>query len=321
MKKINVAIIGAGLIGKKRADAIKKLPVYSLKKIFDLNAEAMKAFAETYSCDTAASVDSIITDNSIDLVILAIAHKPAAEMAPKIVSEKHLLIEKPLGRNFNEAQAIIDAAQNSGNHLFVGFNYVYYPHIKRALKELEKGTLGTLISSTFRIGHAAEPGYEKTWKLNKDMCGGGVVIDPGIHLLHIMITALGYPDDFSMTASTLGWQSEVEDEAVIIFRFHDITMSTHHYSLNMSQNTLFIEFIGTKGVIRLTGRGGNYGSMKFSFVPRWHWKTNAPVLQQDFGTEDTSFFEEMEDIINELKKTSDYSTYISTMKLLDALYS
>jgi predicted dehydrogenase len=136
-----------------------------------------------------------------------------------------------------------------------------------------------------------------------------------------MITALGYPDDFSMTASTLGWESEVEDEAIIVFRFHDITMSTHHYSLNMSQNTLFIEFIGTKGVIRVTGRGGNYGSMKYSFVPRWHWKTNEPVIEEDFGKEDNSFLSEMEDIVNKLKGKSDYAIYTSTMKLLDALYS
>jgi predicted dehydrogenase len=320
MKKIHVAIIGAGLIGKKRAEAIQKLDQFSLERIFDVNTDAMNDFAERYACAKAESVDSIIKDTSIDLVVLAIAHKPAAEMAPDIVAHKHLLIEKPLGRNLKEAQAITEAAEKSGKHVFVGFNYIYYPHIRKAFEELHKGTVGELISSTLRIGHAAEPGYEKTWKMSKEVCGGGVIIDPGIHLLHLMISHIGYPDDFSVTSTNKGWNTDVEDEALIVFRHKDITFSTHHYSLNLSRNTLFIELIGTKGVIRATGRGGNYGSMKYSFVPRWHWKTNEKVISEDFGKEDSSFFDEMKDIPERLESAPDYSDYLETMKLLNALY-
>lgn len=321
MKKITVAIIGAGLIGKKRADALKRIPEYSLKTIFDVNKKAMNDFAEMYHCDPANSVDTILKDPTIDMVILAIAHKPAAEMAPKIVAEKHLLIEKPLGRNSEEAKSIITAAQKSGKKLFVGFNYIYYPHIKKAFAELKKGTIGELVSSTFRIGHAAEPGYENSWKMSKEMCGGGVIIDPGIHFLHLMISEIGYPEHFMATAINLGWKTEVEDEAVIVFQLKDQIISSHHYSLNMSHNTLFIELIGTKGVIRATGRSGNYGLMKYSFVPRWHWKNQEPVVYEEFDNKDDSFFMELQDIVTKLNKKRDYTEYIDTMKLLDSLYA
>lgn len=320
MKTIHVAIIGAGLIGKKRADAIKRIPEYTLKTIFDVNEKAMQAFAEEYHCATTTSADAIIDDPDIDLVILAIAHKPAALLAPKIVAKKHLLMEKPLGRNLAEAETIIKAAKGSKKNLFVGFNYVYYPHIKKAFAELHKGTIGDLISSTFRIGHAAEPGYENTWKMSKELCGGGVIIDPGIHFLHLMITSIGYPDAFSVTSSNSGWHTDVEDEAIIVFKYKNETMSAHHYSLNMSHNTLFIELIGTKGVIRATGRSGNYGLMKYSFVPRWHWKNQEPVVYEEFDNKDESFYHELQDIAGKLGKPKDYSLYVDTMRLLDSLY-
>lgn len=319
----NVAIIGAGLIGRKRADALKKISGFKLTHIFDLNRAATKSFIESYPSKEAESIESIIENPDIDLVILAIRHKDAAILAPKILKKKNLLIEKPSGRNLKEAQKIVDTASQNKTQLFVGFNYPFYPHIQLVHHYLQKGLIGDVISSKFVIGHAAFPGYEKTWKMDKDLCGGGIILDPGVHMLDLMIHFFGYPKTFHIAANKEGWHSEVEDEASIIFEYPKKIFSMHHYSLNFAKNKMEIEIVGTKGTVTASGRGGNYDTMKFEFIPRWHWKTKKPIIVKKFKDEDTSFYEELvsyKKILNQKKSfTQNYSYFLQTMKLFDAL--
>jgi predicted dehydrogenase len=322
MGRTNVAIIGGGLIGQKRAAALKLIPDFCLISIFDGNQEQAKKFAERFSCKQAKNFNGIIKDKQINLVILAISHKDAAELAPKILKEKDLLIEKPLGRNLKEARIIVNAARRNNHKLFVGFNFRFYPHIQEARKYLEKEKLGKIISSTFKIGHAASSGYEKTWKLDKELCGGGIILDPGVHMIDLMENFFGEPESWTVKTNKLGWKSEVEDEAFIIFEYKSNHISLHHYSLNLSQNTFFIEIVGTDGVIRIGGRGGNYGDMTFSYAPRWFWKTGKKIEEKNFGKEDNSFREELEFIDMELKISGlrSYSSYLSSMKILSKIY-
>ncbi len=321
-KKIKVAIVGAGLIGRKRALAINHLANFELSGVYDTNTKAAKSFASEYSGKVYDSLKEVLEDRDVDLVILAIIHKFAASLAPKIVSKKHLLIEKPAGRNYAETKKIVEEAKKSGKKLFVGFNYRFYPHVAFLKEMLIKKKLGKIVSSTFRIGHAANPGYEKTWKMSKDLCGGGVILDPGVHLLDLANILLGEAQDFSVQKNNLGWNSEVEDEAFIHFKYSNGSYSQHHYSLNLSQNTFFIEIVGNKGVARLVGRGGNYGPMKFEFVPRWFWQ-GKEIVSKNFGSDDNSFEDEVKEIGKQLKKDQslNYEVFLNEMKLIDKIYS
>lgn len=323
MKKIRVAIIGAGLIGKKRAEAIKKISEYSLVYIYDINKKAADDFSKLYDCQVVKNLNDILNDKTIDLVIIAIRHKDAAILTPRVLEKKNVLLEKPLGRNFIEAQKIIDTAKKYNRMLSVGFSFRCYPHIRLAKKYLENKKLGKIISSTFKIGHAAFPGYEKTWKMDKDLCGGGVILDPGIHMIDLMFTLIGKPQKQHVYMSSKGWNSKVEDEAFMIFEYANKSISSHHYSLNFSKNTFFIEIIGTKGTLRLEGRAGNYGDMTFSFTPKWFWLNKKETIMKNFGDNDTSFYEELKELatkINKRNQSNDYASYLDSMKILDTLY-
>ena len=149
--------------------------------------------------------------------------------------------------------------------------------------------LGKIISSSFIIGHAAHPGYEKTWKMNKELCGGGVILDPGIHMIDLMNFRLGEPKSSKIFTSSLGWQTKVEDEAWLTFKYNDKSTSNHHYNLNMTKNSFAIEIIGKKGIKRLSGRGGFYVSIKFAFYVRLHWQDNKNNIKKEFSNDDKSF--------------------------------
>lgn len=319
--KIGVAIIGAGLIGKKRAEALLNLTGYKLEGVYDISQAASKDFAAQYKCRIFSDINEIINDSKVDLVILAIVHKVAKELAPKILKKKNLLLEKPIGRNLAETKKIVAAAKKSKNKLFGGFNYRFYPHVLLLKDYLEKKRLGKIVSSSFVIGHAAFPGYEKTWKMDKDLCGGGVILDPGIHLVDLMLFLLGAPKSREVFKNSLGWKTKVEDEAFLFFEFPNKSYSNHHYSLNFSKNIFEIEVVGTLGVVKTSGRGGNYGNMKFSFTPRWFWKTGKEIMEKDFGSNDASFEAELAFLSKNFAKKDfpDYIEYLNSMKLIDNL--
>ncbi|OGK21575.1 hypothetical protein A3C23_01690 [Candidatus Roizmanbacteria bacterium RIFCSPHIGHO2_02_FULL_37_13b] len=326
MKKLSVSIIGTGLIGQKRAEAIIRIQGFKLYSAFDINETALKTFVKKYNCIQAKNIEEIIDVKTIDLVILAIPHQYAAEIAPKIIKYKNLLLEKPVGRNLKETTRIVGNVEKYHHLLFAGFNCHYYPHIKLLIDYIEQNKLGQIISSSFNLGHASYPGYEKTWKMNKELCGGGVILDPGIHMIDLMISIFDVPSSVDLSTNSLGWQMAVEDEAFLIFKFNNGSISQHHYSLNLAQNTLFIEVVGSKGIVRITGRGGNYGNMKFEFTPRWFWKTNQKIVKEDFGSEDNSFYDEMVDIKIKLRsKKFDYvqenNRFLKTMQLIDQIYN
>jgi predicted dehydrogenase len=326
MHKVGIAIIGAGLIGKKRADAIMKLTGSSLEYIYDLNIKASTEFSQIYNCSVAKNIDEIIGNKNVNLVIIAVVHKDAAELAQIILKKKNVLIEKPVGRNLIETKKIINSSKKHGTLLFVGFNYRFYPHIQKAKQYLEKNKLGKLVSSSFTIGHSASPGYQKTWKMDKELCGGGVVLDPGVHLIDLMFYLIGKPKSFNSFTNNSGWESKVEDESFIIFTFSDKSISSHHYSLNMAKNTFAIEFLGTKATLRLSGRGGNYGLMKLEFVPRWFWQSGEnKIKEHTFSIEDNSFYHQLLSIINDVKtgakSKKNYKEFIDVMRIVDNLYS
>lgn len=321
LKILNTAIIGTGLIGNKRADAMLQLPQYKLVSAFDVSSESLDKFCQKYNCHKS-NLNKIIHDDTIDLVILAINHQEAAHLAPKILRYKNLLMEKPIGRNLRETKRIISTAKKFNNILFGGFNYHFYPHIIKAKQMIQHNVVGNILSSTFTIGHGAQPNYEKTWKMDKKLCGGGVIIDPGIHMIDLMTHLIGIPKKYTVTQNSLGWNTAVEDEAVIIFQYFNNSFSIHHYSLNLSQNTLFIEIVGSKGTLRLNGRGGNYGDMTLNFTPKWHWIDNKPTINHNYGKVDNSFLEELQYIHKILNQPEipDYTFYLNNMKIVNDIY-
>lgn len=318
---LNAVIIGTGLIGNKRADAILELPQYKLVSAFDVNPESLDKFCQKYNCHKS-NLNQIIHNDTIDLVILAINHQEAARLAPKILRYKNLLMEKPIGRNIKETKRIINIATKYKHNLFGGFNYHFYPHITKAKQMIQHNIVGDILSSTFIIGHGAQPSYEKTWKMDKKLCGGGVIIDPGVHMIDLMTFLIGISKKYTVIKNSLGWNTSVEDEAAIVFQYPNNSFSIHHYSLNLSKNTLFIEIVGSKGTLRLNGRGGNYGDMTLNFTPKWHWIDNKPIIDHNYGKVDNSFFEELQHIYKILNqsKIPDYTIYLNNMKIISNIY-
>jgi predicted dehydrogenase len=162
--KSNVAIIGCGIIGEKRARAL--INNSNLIMCFDSNSEKSKLFAEKYKCKEAKSISQIIMENTIDGVIVATRHDSLAMIALQLInSRKHVFIEKPGALNSNDFDKILEAKESfPDTKIHIGYNHRFHKGIREALKIYQSGQIGELMFLRARYGHGGRLGYEKEWR-------------------------------------------------------------------------------------------------------------------------------------------------------------
>jgi len=137
MSEVKVGIIGCGLIGQKRA---KSLQVAQLIACADISFERARALADRFApCSALNDWRRIIDRSDVDVVIIATPHDSLAEMThAAILAGKHVLVEKPAGRQADELKPLLMALQTSPSLVRVGFNHRYHRALFLATLRISK---------------------------------------------------------------------------------------------------------------------------------------------------------------------------------------
>ena len=245
---MNVAIVGAGLIGKKRAASLKKND--RLLIICDINEIIAKKSAHEFSTNYTDNVKDIINNSNIDIVIISVINKYAAQITTDmLLSGKSVLCEKPLGRNVKESQAILSAAEKSGKIVKTGFNHRFHPAIIKAKELLGQQAIGTILNIRSRYGHGGRPGMEQEWRCSKELCGGGELLDQGVHIIDLCrwFTAVEIAQVYGKTFTSF-WKIDVEDNAFFSLEFNDGVLAQCHVSWTNWKNIFSFEIFGDNGL-------------------------------------------------------------------------
>ena len=259
---IRIGIVGAGLIGKKRAEAIASLSE-NLKVDLVSDIDAEKAAELSRFCGAVSCVDwrELTRRDDIDGVIVATPNKFIREIAISALEHgKHVLCEKPLGRNAGEAEAIWSKAKERGLILKTGFNHRFHPAVRTAKKIVVDGGIGKIYLMRAVYGHGGRPGYEREWRASRDLCGGGELLDQGVHVIDLFRWFLGEFDEVFGKVETFYWDMEVEDNAFAMLRTRSAQVATMHTSWTQWKNKFLLEIIGEKGYLVVDGLGGSYGT-------------------------------------------------------------
>lgn len=258
---IGVAIIGAGLIGRKRASALRKFDNCRLMVTVDVNRSAAEGLVREFGGDVETDWEKVVVRKDIQVVIVSTINKFLTPISiAALESGKHVLCEKPLGRNTAESWKIIDAALKGGMALKTGFNHRHHPAIALAKQLLDKGEIGSLCFMRCRYGHGGRPGYEKEWRADKDLCGGGELLDQGVHVVDLFRWVAGDFNEAFGYAPTYFWDMNVEDNAFAIFKNKDGVIATMHTSWTQWKNVFSFEIFGKDGYLVIEGLGGSYGT-------------------------------------------------------------
>jgi predicted dehydrogenase len=291
MDRLRILVVGLGLIGRQRSEAVEllaeRLPISLAGTVDPVAENAAYRSLEEVSAD------------QFDAAVVAVPHDLAGGLCRQLWAlGKPVLAEKPLGLSGAEARELAAAARAVDAPSFVGYNYRFLPTIRELFRTHSEGELGRLRNVDFLLGHGGHPGSAESWKLRPERAGGGVLLDPGVHLLDLL---LRLDPDVSCThvQATRGfWGTGIEEDLVATFAYGEL-LGTVRVSHIRWINTFRIEAVGEDGYAIVEGRGGNYGPQTIRVGKRWAWKDSGlsqPETEavRDFGRKNDSFRDELE---------------------------
>ncbi len=261
---MNIAIIGCGFIGDKRA---RTLTNCRLVACADRMKERAEAFAQSRAgVDSYADWRELLSRSDIDAVIVATSHDALAEITLNAVrAGKHVLVEKPAARTAAELDPIIRAAGETGAIVRVGLNHRYHPSFLKAREIVDSGEVGELMFIRGRYGHGGRIGYEKEWRAVKEISGGGELIDQGVHLIDLARMFLGDFETVQGFAHTYFWEMPVEDNGFMLLKTRKQQVAFLHASWTEWKNTFSFEIYGRDAKLDIFGLGGSYGTERLAY--------------------------------------------------------
>jgi predicted dehydrogenase len=218
-----------------------------------------------------------------------------------------------------------EVSARTGRRLKVGFNHRYHPGLRDAYRIYREGHLGRLIAIRARYGHGGRPGYEKEWRGNLELAGGGELTDQGVHVLDLIHWFAGAPSEVFAYLQTAIWPiSPLEDAAFALLRFESGLVAQFHTAWTQWKNLFSFEVFGEYGSVVVEGLGRSYGTETMTFARRKP-QGGAPFIERtSYDEEDVSWAAEWEDFARAIQ---DGGTHLGTpeegvavMRMLDALY-
>ena len=259
-----VALIGCGLVGQKR---LNLLPPGSVVVACDLQLErAKKLAAQSPGCIATGSVEETVASPNVDAVMIATVNASLAPLALQAAQRgKHILIEKPGAISVAELHALEAAATKTGALVRVGYNHRYHPACLKALEIFRSGALGPMMLVRGRYGQGGRVGYDKEWRADPKLSGGGELIDQGVHLIDLAGIFLGEFTQVEGHVATHFWNMPVDDNAFLSLRNAEGKTAWLHASCTEWKNLFSLEIYGRDGKLHWEGLGGSYGVERLTY--------------------------------------------------------
>ncbi len=270
-KKLRVGIIGCGNISHSHTQAYKNNPNVEVVACCDINEQRAKDYAKNYGIPNAfGNVDEMLKMKDLDAVSVCVwnnGHNP--ETLKALRAKKHVLCEKPLAMNTEQALEMQRVAKENNRLLMVGF-VKRFAGTTATFKDFDdKGTFGNLY--LVKAKYLRRNGNPGGWFADKKRSGGGPLIDLGVHVIDLSRYLLGKPKAVSVYGATfekLGMKKEikgvshwhpmdysekdqctVEDAVIAMIRFDDgsVLEVEASFTLNIKEGQTSLEVFGDKG--------------------------------------------------------------------------
>jgi predicted dehydrogenase len=255
---LRVAIVGCGRVGRKRALALGE---ERLVAVSDTVAERACVLAAEFPGSVAEpDWQACVTRRDVDVVIVSTVNASLASVTLAAVRHgKHVLLEKPGARNAAELAPLLDAASAAGVRVKVGFNHRFHPALWKARELCAAGGIGPVLYVRARYGHGGRLGYEREWRAEPTISGGGELLDQGVHLIDLARWFCGEFVEVAGHTGTLFWKMPVEDNAFLLLKTARGQVAWLHASCTEWKNLFSFEVFGRDGTLQIDGLGGSYG--------------------------------------------------------------
>ncbi len=254
-------------MGKTRYDAMNRHGGYDVVAVCDANAENLvgydiEHYGDWHECIEKSRPEAVFAC-TYNLTIPDIVCY-ALDRGISVFSEK------PPGRNLSDAKKMRDAyEQTNGIVLKFGFNHRYHNSVIEARALLDSGLLGDIVCARGIYGKAGSPAFQKEWRNDKDISGGGIMLDQGIHMLDLLYYFMGKFTSIDSEVDQFVWKGmPTEDSAFSILRTEDGKVASLHSSAVQWRHKFNLDLICTEGLMSLNGlitSTNSYGEEKLSY--------------------------------------------------------
>ena len=335
MPKLRVGVIGVGM-GAGHVKGYREHPQAEVVALADINSERLKAAGERLEVEKLyETADGMFENEDLDVVSVATPNVSHRELTLKgFEAGCHVLCEKPMAMNAQEARDMIAASEGAGKRLMINFSYRFNPHAQVVKKQVESGLLGEIYyAQTLWHRRRGIPGFGG-WFGRKAMSGGGPLIDLGVHRLDLALWLMGYPkpkwvmgSTYNHIASALakeaGKDYDVEDLAVGMVKFENgATLEIEaSWAANVEEREkMETRLLGTEGGCFFTNLDEGYSKWEVKFFiqrdgQQFDMEPHEPIQG---GKSPMHHF--IDCIVNDRPHIATGEEGLIVMQILDAIY-
>jgi len=294
------AIIGCGLIGRKRLNSLRP---EQLRVACDLDMGRARSLVSTAGHGRATTdLEDAVNDEQVDAVIVATLNNSLAPIALRaIAAGKHVLIEKPAAISVAEIDDLQALAAEKSVRVRVGYNHRFHPALLQARELVDAGAVGPLMFLRGRYGHGGRIGYDREWRADPKLSGGGELIDQGVHLIDLAGWFLGAFDRAEGHLATYYWDMPVDDNAFLSLRTSKGQTAWLHVSCSEWKNLFSLEVYGRDGKLQIDGLGGSYGVERLTFYKMLPQMGPPETSVWEYPGSDNSWALEMEAFLEDIR--------------------
>jgi 1,5-anhydro-D-fructose reductase (1,5-anhydro-D-mannitol-forming) len=247
--KLKVGIIGFGTMGKIRKDAIVELARAEVIAISD------PSLPMQFNEFPNLSHSEIINHPDVNVIIVCTPNFLNKKLTIEALNAgKHVFCEKPPAFTGSDVLEIRSAEMKSGKKLMYGFNHRHHDSIIKMKELIESGEYGKVLWSRGRYGKSVTEDYYNQWRAKKELAGGGIIIDQGIHMLDLFLYLSGDYDIVKAEVSNLYWEMDVEDNAFVILKDSKTgKVASLHSTMSQWRHLFSLEIFLEKGYMVLNG--------------------------------------------------------------------
>ena len=332
MKKIRTAIAGFGVVGKRRYSILSKSKNIEVVAICDRNINKDLIIPNNI-CKYSNYID-MLDSEKIDAIFISLTNDIAPQATIDSLNKNiHVFCEKPPGRSVEDVKKVIAAEKNKkekGIVLMYGFNHRYQESVVHALNIVNSKSLGKIINLRGIYGKSMLVTFDQSdWRTKKEIAGGGVLLDQGIHMVDLMRLFAGEFSEVYSFVSNGYWEYDVEDNAYALMKTKDNIVGFLHSSATEWRHKFTLDITLEHGAIKLEGilsGSKSYGNETLTVVNSFPDTDGGnPNSQTTLYNSDPSWQREIEKFIElisgkNIENTCDSSEALKTIELVFKIY-
>ena len=324
---LRVGIAGFGVVGQRRREHIDAHPDMQTVAVADRRYETDGVFED--GVRYYQSYRDLLGED-LDALFVCLTNDVAAEVTRAGLERGfHLFCEKPPGRNVEDIESVREVEQQRPDLVLkYGFNHRYHDSVQDALTLVRSGELGRVLNMKGAYGKSAIINFQSDWRTRREISGGGILLDQGIHMVDLMRLFAGEFDDVHSFVSNDYWKHDVEDNAFALMRSRSGVVAMLHSTATQWRHRFNLEIALEEGTIVLAGLltgSKSYGAETLTVAWRSHNGEGDPKEQVTRYNSDPSWRREIDEFADAVMGRSEVQNgssadALATMELVYRIY-